>query len=46
MFFRTLFATGWMIWGYVLWSDRKKIVEEFSTLDPGEAKPKASASYE
>ena len=27
MFFRTLFAIGWMGLGYVLWSDRRKIVE-------------------
>ena len=28
MFFRTLFAIGWMLMGYVLWSDAREIVEE------------------
>jgi len=38
MFFRTLFALGWILMGYVLWSDRRKIVEEPSALGPGEAR--------
>jgi hypothetical protein len=38
MFFRTLFTLGWMLMGYVLWSDRREPVEEPSTLGPGEAR--------
>jgi hypothetical protein len=38
MFFRSLFALGWILLGYVLWSDRRKSVEELSTLDSGETK--------
>lgn len=38
VFFRTLFALGWMLMGYVLWSDSREIVEEPSTIGPGEAK--------
>jgi len=38
MFFRTLFALGWMLLGYVLWSDSRKIVEEPSTLNSRKAK--------
>jgi hypothetical protein len=30
MFFRTLFAAGWMLLGYVLWSDAREVVEQAS----------------
>jgi hypothetical protein len=38
MFFRTLFALGWMLLGYVLWSASRKIIEEPSTLNSRKAK--------
>ena len=38
MFFRTLFALGWMLLGYVLWSDAGKMLEETQRPGPREAK--------
>lgn len=38
MFFRTLFAGGWMLLGYVLWSDAGKILEETPRQGLREAK--------
>ncbi len=38
MFFRTLFAVGWMLLGYVLWSDAREIIGEASRPDLREAK--------
>jgi len=38
MFFRTLFAVGWMLLGYVLWSDAREIVEGTPRPDLEEAK--------
>ena len=37
MFFRTLFALGWMGLGYILWSDRRELLEETSTHSPGKS---------
>ncbi len=31
MFFRSLFALGWILLGYVLWSDAREIIEDTST---------------
>ncbi len=38
MFLRTLFAVGWMLLGYVLWSDAKEIAAEASGPKLEEAK--------
>ncbi len=38
MFLRTLFAVGWMLLGYVLWSEAREIVEETPSLNLREAK--------
>ncbi len=38
MLFRTLFALGWVLLGYVLWSDKREIAEEPSMPDPREVK--------
>ena len=39
MFFRSLFAAGWMLLGYVLWSGAREVVEE--TPSPGLREAKA-----
>jgi hypothetical protein len=38
MFFRSLFALGWILLGYVLWSDAREIIEDPSTAGLEEAK--------
>lgn len=38
MFFRSLFAAGWMLLGYVLWSEAREVVEEAPRPDLREAK--------
>ena len=38
VFFRSLFAAGWMLLGYVLWSEAREVVEETPRPDLREAK--------
>ena len=42
MFFRSLFALGWILLGYVLWSDVREIIEDPSTPGLDEAKARRS----
>jgi hypothetical protein len=42
MIFRSLFALGWILLGYVLWSDGREIIEDPSTTGLGEAKARRS----
>ena len=37
MFFRSLFAAGWLLLGYVLWSEARSTVEEAPRRNAGEA---------
>ena len=37
MFFRSLFAAGWLLLGYVLWSEARSTVLEAPRRNPGEA---------